>query len=76
VCDLVLSYRNEPLPADVHHELLNLIDEIRINPKPGLTYAAAAQYLLRLIDDQKQKQAATKRIRAGGGATQFSGIAS
>jgi hypothetical protein len=76
VYDLVLSYRNEPLPADVHHELLNLIDEIRINPKPGLTYAAAAQYLLRLIDDQKQKQAATKRIRAGGGATQFSGIAS
>ena len=69
VCDLVLSYRNEPLPADVQHELLNLIDEIRINPKVGLTYAAGAQYLLRLIDDQKQKQ-----VRAEGGATQFSGI--
>ena len=72
---------SESMPDDVrqafrvHHELLNLIDEIRINPKVGLTYAAAAQYLLRLIDDQKQKQAATKRVRAGGGATQFSGIA-
>jgi hypothetical protein len=70
VCDLVLSYRNEPLPADVHHELLNLVDDIRINPKAGLTYAAGAQYLLRLIDDQKQKQ-----VSAEGGATQFSGIA-
>jgi hypothetical protein len=66
VCDLVLSYRNEPLPADVHHELLNLIDEIRINPKLRLTYAAGAQYLLRLIDNQTQKQAAAKRTRAEG----------
>jgi hypothetical protein len=76
VCDLVLSYRNEPLPADVHHELLNLIDDIRIKAKAELTYAAGAQYLLRSIDDQKQKQAAAKQIRAGEGATQFSGIAS
>jgi hypothetical protein len=64
VCDLVLSYRNEPLPADVQYELLNLIDEIRINPKLRLTYAAGAQYLLRLIDNQTQKQAAAKRTRA------------
>ena len=26
VCDLVLAYKNEPLPLDVHHELLGLID--------------------------------------------------
>jgi hypothetical protein len=26
VCDLVLAHRNEPLPLDVHHELLALID--------------------------------------------------
>jgi hypothetical protein len=35
MCDLVLSYRNEPPPADVHHELLNLIDEIRITQNRG-----------------------------------------
>jgi hypothetical protein len=65
VCDLVLGYRNEPLPAGVHHELLNLIDELGIHPKVALTedssYAAGAQYLLNLIDDQKQIQPAAKK---------------
>src|SRR5271157_5733815 len=32
VCDLVLAYRNDPLPLDVHHELLALID----GPYPSL----------------------------------------
>ena len=65
VCDLVLGYANEPLPADVHHELLNLVDEKGINCKAGLagdsSYAAGAQYLLRLIDDQKQKSCARQQ---------------
>lgn len=26
VCDLVLAYRNDPLPLDIHHELLALAD--------------------------------------------------
>jgi hypothetical protein len=56
VRDLVLSYRNEPLPADVQDELLNLIDEIRINPKLRLTYAVWPQYLLRLIDNKRKNR--------------------
>src|SRR5262249_12033715 len=33
VCDLVLAHRNEPLPLDVHHELLALIDAPLSRPK-------------------------------------------
>jgi hypothetical protein len=63
VCDLVLSYRNEPLPADVHYELLKLLDEEGMNCivfTGGSSYAAGAQYLLKLVEDQKQKD---KRVR-------------
>jgi hypothetical protein len=65
VCDLVLGCANEPLTADVHHELLNFVDEKGMSCKAGLagdsSYAAGAQYLLRLIDDQKQKAARASR---------------
>jgi hypothetical protein len=65
VCELMLSYRNEPISADVNSDLFNLIDEIRKNPTAGLTYAAAAQCLLRLVDDQKkQKRVTAKRTDA------------
>ena len=66
VCDLVLGYTNEPLPADVYRELLNLIDKKGTNRKAGLpgdsSYAAGAQYLLRLIDRSK-----AKKLRAAAG---------
>jgi hypothetical protein len=49
VCDLALSYRNEPLPVNVHDELWNLIDNSRTNLKVKLatdpTYATAARCL-------------------------------
>ena len=73
VCELILSYRNEPISADVNSDLLNLIDEICKNPTVGLTYAAAAQCLLRLVDDQKkQKRVAAKRTDARKSGAQFS----
>jgi len=56
VCELMLSYRNEPISADVKSDLFNLIDEIRKIPTAGLTYAAAAHCLLRLVDDQKKQE--------------------
>ena len=50
LCDLVLSYRNEPLPVNVHDELWNLIDNTRINLKVELatvpSYATSAHFLL------------------------------
>ena len=56
VCDLVLSYRNEPLPVKVHDELWNLMVG-RLNLKEELaedpTYATGARCLDKLIDDQK-----------------------
>ena len=66
VCDLVLSYRNEPLPANVHDELWNLVDNTRVNLKVALakdpSYATGAQYLLKLIDESPSgRQAAGGR---------------
>ncbi len=62
VCELVLSYRNEPLPANVHNVLWNIIDETRTNLKVELTvdpsYATGAQCLLKLIDDQTRQASA------------------
>ena len=57
VCDLVLSYRNEPLPVNVHDELWNLIDKTRLNLKVELatdpSYAVAARCLDKLIQDHR-----------------------
>jgi hypothetical protein len=56
VCDLVLSYRNEPLPGEVHDELWNLMigrltlkEELAEDP----TYATGARCLDKLIQDQR-----------------------
>ena len=68
VCELLLSYRTEPLPANVQDQLLNLINEISINPKVRLTFAAAAQYLLKLISDQRKQQSAKMDHLDHGGA--------
>jgi hypothetical protein len=38
VCDLVLSYRNEPLPLKVHDQLWNLIDDTHMNLKVELCH--------------------------------------
>ena len=65
VCELILSYKMSQYLQIVDSDLFNLIDEIRKNPTVGLTYAAAAQCLLRLVDDQKkQKRVTSKRTDA------------
>ena len=55
VCDLVLSYRTEPLPVNVHDELWNLLDEI--DPKVQLakdpSYATGARCLGKLLQDHR-----------------------
>jgi hypothetical protein len=56
VCDLVLSYRNEPLPGEVHDELWNLMIG-RLNLKEEFaedpTYTTGARCLDKLIQDQR-----------------------
>jgi hypothetical protein len=57
VCDLVLAYRNEPLPLNVHHELLGLIDNPHMSLKADLmidpSYATGARCLDKLINDRR-----------------------
>ena len=57
VCDLVLAYQNEPLPSDVHHELLGLLDNFHMGLKAELTidpsYAIGARCLDTLIQDRR-----------------------
>jgi hypothetical protein len=57
VCDLVLAYKNEPLPLDVHHELLGLLDNLHMGLKAELTidpsYAIGARCLDTLIQDRR-----------------------
>ena len=57
VCDLVLAYKNEPLPLDVHHELLGLIDNLHMGLKAELmidpSYAIGARCLDALIQDRR-----------------------
>jgi hypothetical protein len=57
VCDLVLAYRNEPLPLDVHNELLGLLDNLHMGLKAELTidpsYAIGARCLDTLIQDRQ-----------------------
>ena len=62
VCELVLSYRNEPLPENLDSLLRNLIDGTRTHLKVGLdedpSYATAAQCLLKMIDVSRGRAAA------------------
>ena len=57
VCDLVQSYRNEPLPENVHDELWNLLDDRRMDLIVELSkdpsYATGARCLEQLIQDQR-----------------------
>jgi hypothetical protein len=57
VCDLVLSYRNEPLPIKLHDELWKLVDKTDIDLKVELatdpSYATAARCLIKLIEDHR-----------------------
>ncbi len=58
VCDLVLAYRNEPLPLDVHHELLALIDRPHLNLKADLmtdpSFETGARCLDKLIEERRR----------------------
>jgi len=60
VCELVLSYRNEPLPSDLHDALWNLSDETRLKVELTVdpSYATGAQCLLKLIDDHRRPASA------------------
>jgi hypothetical protein len=57
VCDLVLAYKNEPLPVSVHDELWKLIDVLHMSLKAELatdpSYAIGARCLDTLIQDRR-----------------------
>jgi hypothetical protein len=57
LCDLVLAYKNEPLPVGVHDELWRLIDDPHMRLKAELTidpsYATGARCLDTLIQDRR-----------------------
>jgi hypothetical protein len=57
VCDLVLAYKNEPLPSSVHDQLFGLLDNLHIGLKAELTidpsYAIGARCLDTLIQDRR-----------------------
>jgi hypothetical protein len=59
VCDLVLAYKSEPLPIDVHDELWGLMDNPNIGLKAELaidpSYATGARCLDTLIQDRRSK---------------------
>jgi hypothetical protein len=57
VCDLVLAYKDEPLPSNVHQELLAVIDDLHVGLKEELTvdpsYAIGARCLDTLVQDRR-----------------------
>ena len=57
LCDLVLAYKSEPLPLDMHHELLALLDNLHMGLKAELTidpsYAIGARCLDTLLQDRR-----------------------
>jgi hypothetical protein len=59
VCELVLGYRNEQLPANLRNVLGQLIDGTRMNLKVELdedpSYTTGAQCLLKMIDDYRRQ---------------------
>jgi len=60
MCDLVLSYLNEPLPVNIHDELWTLIDDMNLKVELARdpSYATGARCLNKLIKDHR---AADKR---------------
>ena len=58
VCDLVLAYRDEPLPLNIHHELLALTGHPHASFKAELmidpSYATGARCLEKLIKDRQR----------------------
>jgi hypothetical protein len=63
VCELLLSYRTEPLPDNIQNQLLSVVDVISISSNVRLTFATAAQYLLKLIFDQRKQENGLTRSR-------------
>jgi hypothetical protein len=68
VCDVVVGYRNEPLPENVHDELwklmagrFNLKEELAEDP----TYATGARCLDKLIQDQRADDRRREQWRHG-----------
>jgi hypothetical protein len=59
VCDLVLAYKSEPLPTDVHHELRDLMENPNIGLKAELaidpSYVNGARCLDTLIQDRRSR---------------------
>jgi hypothetical protein len=72
VCDLVLAYKNESLPLDVHHELLALIDDLHMRLKAELTidpsYATDARCLVTLIQDRRAAVGISRALSNQGSA--------
>jgi hypothetical protein len=68
VCDLVLRYRNEPLPLKVHDHLWNLIDDTHMNLKVELatdpSYATGARCLTKLIQEYRAEDGRRKSATA------------
>ncbi len=62
MCELVLGYRNEPLPANLRNLLRHLIDGTHVNLKVELdedpSYTTGAQCLLKMIDDHRRQTSA------------------
>ncbi len=65
VCDLVLAYRNEPLPLDVHHELLALIETPNMSLKAELmmdpSFETGARSLYKLIEQRRASDRGSPR---------------
>jgi hypothetical protein len=79
VCDLVLAYKNESLPLDVHHELLALIDDLHMRLKAELTIdpSYATDAMSGHIDPRSPSGSwdISSALKSGFGlATRFSGL--
>jgi hypothetical protein len=66
ICDLVLSYKNEPLPVNVHDELWNVLGKARPDLKVELaldhSYASGARCLLKVIDSKDLEPLSQERV--------------
>jgi hypothetical protein len=66
VCDLVLAYKNEPLPTAVHDELWRSVDAGQTKLKAGLamdpSYATAAECLDALVQARRLTAAVSKAL--------------
>ena len=65
LCELVLSYRNEPLPENIHKVLRSVIGGARPNLlDKDPSYAAGAQCLLKMIDVKRGGPQRRPNVRA------------